>query len=361
VSLTYDPETYTAGWPIVGQERQVETLRRILRSGTVPHAYLFTGPPGSGKRTLALAFAMALNCQAERPAGQPWPDVPCGLCASCSAIGRGAHHDLLEINLETQARSAADNGTRGKTGPAKELRIDVIRDMQETVGLTPYSARWRVVIIGDAERLNDEASNCLLKTLEEPPGHTVLMLLASDQSMVLPTVASRCFVLPLQPVSRARIANALRARWHAEAEQADLIAALSDGRLGFAARLLEKSETLARRKKVLEEAALLVGADALERIATATRLAKMYTDDRPALHEYLDVWEGWWRDVMAAGAGAHELITGIDQASTLASIARRITPAQAAKAVTLVQHARRQLQENVNPRLALEALTLGLP
>ena len=361
MSLTYDPETYSAGWPIVGHERAVETLRRILRSGTVPHAYLFAGPPGSGKRTLALAFAMALNCQADAAAGQPWPDAPCGLCASCSRIARGAHPDLVEINLETQARNSSDGASRTRTGPAKELRIDVIREMQDTVGLTPHSGRWRVVIIGDAERLNEEASNCLLKTLEEPPGHTVLMLLASDEGLVLPTVASRCFVVPLHGLPRATIAGALRERWHAEREQADLAASLADGRLGRAVGLLERPDAMARRKVALEEAAVLVGAGVLERIAAATRLAKMYTDDRAGLHDYLDTWESWWRDVMASGAGAQELVMGIDQASTIASTARRISPERAAAAAGLVQHARQQLQENVNPRLALEALTLGLP
>jgi DNA polymerase III subunit delta' len=361
VSLAYDPETYMAGWPVVGHERAVETLRRVLRSGTVPHAYLFTGPPGSGKRTLALAFAMALNCQAEAPPGQLWPDAPCGLCSSCSRLARGSHADLLEINLETQARNLGENSVRGKSGPGKELRIDAIREMQETVGLTPYSARWRVVIIGDAEKLNEEASNCLLKTLEEPPGHTVLMLLASDEVLVLPTVSSRCFLVPLHAMSRAKVAGALRERWHAEPEQAELVAALSDGRLGTAVGLLSRHEALARRKDALEQAAVLVGASVLERVGAATRLAKMYTDDRAGLHDWLDVWEGWWRDVMTAGSGAQELATGIDQANALASTARRISPARAAEAVGLVQLARQQLQENVNPRLALEALTLGLP
>jgi DNA polymerase-3 subunit delta' len=327
----------------------------------VPHAYLFAGPPGSGKRTLALAFAMALNCQAEAPEGQPWPDTTCGLCASCSGIARASHPDLVEINLESQARGLGEATSKGKTGPAKELRIDVIREMQETAGLTPHSARWRVVIIGDADKLSEEASNCLLKTLEEPPGHTVLMLLAADESLVLPTVASRCFVVPLHGMSRATIERALRDRWGAEPEQAGLVAALSDGRLGTAVGLLSRPDALARRKSALEQAAVLVGASVLDRVAVATRLAKMYTDDRPGLHEWLDVWEGWWRDVMATGAGAIELAAGIDQAGALASTARRIPPSQAASAVNLVQQARKHLQENVNPRLALEALTLALP
>jgi DNA polymerase-3 subunit delta' len=345
----------------VGHERAVETFRRILRSGVVPHAYLFTGSPGSGKRTLALAFAMALNCMAGAPEGQPWPDVPCGLCSSCTRIARGAHPDLLEINLETQARALGEGGGKAKAAPAKELRIDSIRDMQESVGLTPHSARWRVVIIGDAEKLNEEASNCLLKTLEEPPGHTVLMLLAGDESLLLPTVASRSFIVPLHGTSRATIAQALRERWHVEREQAELVAALSDGRLGAAVSLLSAPDALARRQAALEQAAILVGATKLDRVAVATRLAKMYSDDRQGLYDYLDAWEGWWRDVMATGAGAQELAMGRDQANALASTARRISPAQAAASITLVQEARRQLQENVNPRLALEALTLALP
>jgi DNA polymerase-3 subunit delta' len=336
-------------------------LRNALRSNTPAHAYLFVGPAGVGKHALAVAFAMALNCEADAPAGQAGPDVPCGICASCSRIARSAHPDVFEVNLETQAQTLGEIGARAKTGPAKELRIDVIRDMQSTVGLKPHSARWKVYIIGDAERLNEEASNCLLKTLEEPPAHTILILLAPDEASVLPTISSRCFAVPVRPAGRQVLAAALEKYWGAERDQAAMVAALSDGRTGYAVGLLEERESLTRRHKALEELSLLAGAPIAERINVATKLAKMFTDARAELYDMLETWESWWRDVMLLGASASELVINVDQLAALKSVASKQSPARAAGAIDLIHHTRQELSENVNPRLALEALALGLP
>jgi DNA polymerase III subunit delta' len=352
------PEQAQWGWDIVGHERAIALLRGVLRSGHPPHAYLFTGPEGTGKRTLAVAFAMALNCQAEAPDGMAWPDQPCGLCSACSKVARGSHPDVVEINLQTQA---AAEGTRGKTGSAKELKIDAIRELQAGVGLSPHSGRWKIYIIGDADRMNEEASNCLLKTLEEPPDHTILMLLASDESALLPTISSRCFAVPLRTSARTSVANALQDRWGAEEEQAELLAALSGGRVGSAVEMLGDRESLARRKRALEELTLLSGAPISERINVATKLAKMFTDARAELYEMLDAWEGWWRDVLLVSASASELAGNVDQMPTLNSVARKYGVQKAAGAIQLIHATRRELLENVNPRLALEALALGLP
>lgn len=303
---------------------------------------------------------MALNCQGATPQGQEYPDVPCGICPSCSRIARGSHPDIIEINLEKQAQAQGENG-KSKTGPAKELKIDIIREMQATVGLSPYSARWKIYIIGDAERMNEEASNCLLKTLEEPPSHTLLILLAPEEASVLPTISSRCFIVPLRNLPSATVSDALERYWSADREQAETLAALSGGRLGYAVGLLEDRESLNRRRRALEELTLLSGSPIAERINVATKLAKMYTDARVELFEMLDTWEGWWRDVLVASASAPDLIANVDQAPALKSVARKSSVRGAASAVALIQDTRLQLRENVNPRLALEALALGLP
>src|SRR5438552_7192268 len=227
-----DESTQTLNWPVVGNERAVSMLRRSIRTGLLSHAYLFTGPAGVGKRTLALAFAATLNCQAAPPEGSAVPDAPCGLCSSCSRVARGEHPDVMEINLETQAAALAEEGGN-KSTPPKELRIDTVREIQRTVGLSPYSGRWKVYIIGDADRMNEEAANCLLKTLEEPPAQTILILLAPDESSVLPTIASRCTIVSLRLLPRELAARSLEARWGAERETAEKLAALSGGRLGW--------------------------------------------------------------------------------------------------------------------------------
>jgi DNA polymerase III subunit delta' len=356
--ITFQPQP--SGWPIVGQERAVALLRAGLRTDNISHAYLFTGPAGLGKRTLALAFAMTLNCEAHPPAGQKYPDVPCGICAACSRFLRGAHPDLTEINLQSQAQTLGESGGKGKGGPPKELRIDAIREMQATVGLSPYSGRWKVYIIGDAERMNEEASNCLLKTLEEPPGHTIIILLAPDEVALLPTISSRCFTVPLREMPRRQVAQALQTLWEEDSERAELGAALSGGRLGYAVSLLSDRDGLERRRKALQELSVLSAAHVNDRINSAAQYAKTFTDSRSEVYELLQHWEGWWRDVIAVRS-APELVANVDQMQALQSSARKHGPEAALAAIALVQDTRQQLLENVNPRLALEALALGIP
>lgn len=349
------------GWSIIGHERAVRMLRRSIQSQRVGHAYLFTGPEGIGKRTLALAFAMSLNCQAKSSLGQSAPDLPCGLCPSCSRIAHGNHPDLAEVNLEIQARLLGDASSKNKSGPSKELKIDTIRDTLSQVGLRPYSARWKVYIIGDAERLSEEASNCLLKTLEEPPGHAVLILLASDRDAVLPTISSRCIQIPLLPLPAGQIASGLSDRWAASPEQAERLAAIAGGRMGYAVKMLQDRQSLQTRSKALGEVALLSGATISDRISAAARYAKLFTDARAELYEMLAIWESWWRDVLVVKAGAPELALNADQLTALLSTASRASVEKASNALKLIQRTRQELQENVNPRLALEALALGLP
>lgn len=334
-------------------------LRSGIRTGNISHAYLFTGPDGVGKRTLALAFAMSLNCQAEPPAGQDYPNQPCGICSSCSKYLRGSHPDLTEINLQTQAQALGDSA-RGKSGPPKELRIDAIREMQAGVGLSPYMGRWRVYIIGDAERMNEEASNALLKTLEEPPSHTIIILLAPDEVSLLPTIASRCFIVHLREMSRRLVAEVLQRYWEEDNERAELGAALSGGRLGYAITLLSDRDGLERRRKALQELSVLTSAHINDRVNSAAQYARMFTDARSEVYELLQHWEGWWRDVIAVQS-APELVSNVDQLQALQSSARKYSPRSALDAIMLVQNTRQQLLENVNPRLALEALALGIP
>jgi DNA polymerase III subunit delta' len=372
--MAIDPKSQASGWPVIGHDHAISMLKSSIRRDLLSHAYLITGPAGVGKRTLALALAMTLNCQAEveadsassivHPSQAQYPSSivlsPCGLCSSCSRTRRGEHPDVLEVDLETQAE-LLDEGGRGKSGPAKELKIDTIRELQRTVGLSPYSGRWKIYIIGDAERLNDEAANCLLKTLEEPPAQTMLVMLAPDETSVLPTISSRCAHISLRPLPRDLVRASLVEHWGADPEQATQLAALSGGRLGWAVSMLQDRNGLALRSAALQDMAALSGSPISDRINAATRYAKKFTDARPELYATLDIWEGWWRDVIVANAAASDLVMNVDQLPTLTSIARRVPVERAHAAIELIQATRRQLQENVNPRLALEALTLGLP
>src|SRR5438046_8101458 len=152
---------------------------------------------------------------------------------------------------------------KGRACPQQELRVESIREMQRTVGLSPHSGRWKIFIIGDADKMNEEAANCLLKTLEEPPAHTILLLIAADESRLLPTIYSRCIHVPLRALSRKAISDALIEFWHADPEKAEQLAALSGGRLGWAVAMLERRGRMEQRSQALEDLVLLANANML--------------------------------------------------------------------------------------------------
>jgi DNA polymerase III subunit delta' len=332
-------------------------LKRAISRDRLNHAYLFVGPRGTGKRLFARTFAQAVNCEASGDGAQG--GVPCGLCSQCCRIRAGAHPDVVLYDLETQAAASQTGGKRA--APQKELRIETVRQLQEGLALRPYSARRKIYIIGDADRMNEEAANCLLKSLEEPPPHSILVLLASDEGAVLPTIFSRCTYIPLRTVSSAEIAGYLSSTRGIEEERAQLLSSLAGGRVGSAITLLESPETMSARTRALQELATLKGATVVERLDASARLAKMFTDARAELYDLLDTWELWHRDLLVTLAGVGDLSVNIDQRQALSSQAGKLEPAAALKAADLISTTRQQLAENVNPRLALEALTLGLP
>jgi DNA polymerase-3 subunit delta' len=168
---------------IRGQPRVVEQLGRAIALGRVPHAYLFTGPAGSGKFTTALALAAAMNC--ERAAGGGLPG--CGACAACERIGAGRHPDV--VTLERQGAS--------QTVPIEVVRRQVIA----SVSLPPHEARARFFLVEEATSLLDPAANAILKTLEEPPARTHFVLCTSSAGELLPTIKSRCQRVHFQPLA----------------------------------------------------------------------------------------------------------------------------------------------------------------
>jgi DNA polymerase-3 subunit delta' len=323
-------------WGIVGHGWAVRSLRRAVASGGVSHAYLFTGPPGVGKTTLARALAAALLCQAEQE------EPPCGACRACRLVASGNHPDLHVLESERVGAS---------------LKIEQVRELQRQLALTPLEGRRKIAILRRFEEATTSAANALLKTLEEPPPYVVLAVLAADADRLLPTIVSRCQQVPLRPLPASLVQRALVERWGAPSGRAELLAHLSGGRLGWAVHALDDDAAMKRRARRLDDVDRLLGASVVERFRYAEKLAR----NPVATQETLDLWIGWWRDVTLVAAGAEAVLTNVDRQSALSDHARRFGVERSAAVVRALRSATERLGRNANSRLTLEVLMLDLP
>ncbi len=329
-------------WQVVGHEWAVTLLQNSLARGNISHAYLFTGPPRIGKTTLALNLAQALNCTGE--------DKPCGECLSCRKISQGVHPDVRMVDLAYQEGLLEREGSTA-------LGIGAIRSIQGDAALMPFEGRWKLFIIPQAENMTPGAANCLLKTLEEPPRHVVLLLTALHADLLFPTIVSRCQVFNLRPPSMDLIREALEGRWGLEGEGAHLIAALSAGRMGWAVEAAQNETLLEERNERLDELLSLPGARRLERLSFAQR----WGSQPERAKEILTLWLGWWRDLLLAKEGCLDKMENIDRRNTLVEEAEKHELGEIRGFISSIRRALQQLESNVNPRLALEVLVLDLP
>lgn len=335
----------TDNWKLLGNTWAVNMLRRHIATGETRHAYLFAGPPGVGRRTLALRFAQALDC-----INPPAPGGFCGECRDCREIAARRHPDLSVIEP-----TILNPDNRRELIPARygEIRISQIRDLQRIINLKPFQARYRPVICERFNQANIEASNAFLKTLEEPPAHVILLLTTDNPESLLPTIVSRCEVLRLHPLPIQEIKRELERRG-LDSNQADLIAHVSGGRPGYALQLAEDQSLLDFRRQKLDDLQRLLSASRVDKFTYAEKLAK----DKDALRQTLLVWESFWRDALIRASKADSPISNVDRAEELDSLAARLGRTGARRRVTEAGRALHRVERNVNARLLLEVLLL---
>lgn len=318
---------------VIGHEWAVALLKRSLARNRLAHAYLFVGLPQIGKTTLALFLAQAVNCL------QP-DNKPCGHCMACRKIQRGLHPDVRVIDEE-----------------GGSIKINQIRELQNEVTLAPFEGRQRVYILCDFQNATLEAANCLLKTLEEPPPRVMLILTAMQAEMLLPTIVSRCQVLNLRPLALVQVEQALQVYWGVELHQARLLAKLSGGRMGWAIEASRDEALLLDREKYLLVLEQALGGKRIERMRLAQQLSQSPED----LHGILALWQNWWRDLLLAKSGNAQLMTNVDREQTVLHEAQLYTLHEIRAGLRALERAAEYIEQNVNPRLALEVLLLSLP
>ncbi|MCA9910936.1 MAG: DNA polymerase III subunit [Anaerolineae bacterium] len=324
-------------WRVFGHDWAVEQLQRSLIHQRIRHAYLIVGAESVGKETLARAFAMALNCLHE--------DViqrPCFECRICRQILSGNHADVL------YSQSDPNSGI---------LRIEEVRLMTGRIALKPFDARYRVAIFRDFDNAQPRAQDALLKTLEEPPPHAVLVLLARSQEPVLSTITSRSQMIHLRPASVYDIHQALTSHYAADDVHAEELARLSGGRVGWAIRGLEDEVALEQRSAALDLLEDILSKPRVGRFALAEDLSK----DKLALIPLLELWQSYWRDLLLSITNSGVALMHADRTAHLSRLAALVSETETLIALHATQTMLSTLKTNANVRLALEVMFLDYP
>ena len=343
-------------WKTLGQGHLIARLQPALEQGRESHAYLLTGPPHVGKLTLAREIAQAVNClSSSSPTlqGGTIGGEPCDQCVQCQRVADGLHADVRVVDLEF-ARMVEGRNT------VTTITIDAIREMERTVNLNPFEGSRSVIIIDGAGAMTPEASNALLKTLEEPPPGVLFLLLADDEETLLPTIRSRCQAMRLLPMSRQRMIDYLAEQHGITEDEADRLYRLSRGCLGWALTALADPQILDQRQADLERMRETLSAGLDTRFGYANEVASLFGSNRPAARELLALWLRWWRDLLLVKEGADEYLHNADHADVLRAHAETLTTAQIAAFIRRLLSTITALDANANPRLALETLMLNV-
>jgi len=312
---------------ILGQDSCIAVLGRSLATGKIAHAYLFDGIEGCGKKKTALAFIEAVFC------GQ---STGCGHCPSCRRIASMQHPDLHLVEPD-----------------GAYIKIDQIRELQRGLAFRPFEAPQKACIIDAVDRLNPAAGNALLKTLEEPPGNALLILITANAGSVLPTILSRCQRLHFAALPEGIIAALLREKG-TEPEAARIIAALAGGSMRKAIEIGEET-ALHERKSFLER----INSLSLDDITPLFAIAEELAGDKENAQKLLELLTAFLRDALLLHSGSTEVVN----ADLLPLLQRQATCFSGERIMERISHVietRRAISRNVNSRLALEILFMKL-
>lgn len=313
---------------IVGHEKQLASLSWALEKDRLHHAYLFLGPEGVGKRTVARSLAMAVQCREEA-------SDSCGGCVSCVRIRSGNHPDVRVVEPAV-----------GK----KEITIHQVRELERDLNYRAFAGRRKIAVVDPASLMNLSAQNALLKTLEEPPKDSLLILLSTSAGGLLPTLVSRCLRLSFAPLPSEIVASFLVTRRGLLRQEAELLAAVSMGSLGRAVH--PEMEGLARKRKAwAEKIASLTPTDCRGWIG----LAEEFASEREESVKFLEWVEGWYRDILIyAVTGSNRGISNLDMEKNIKTQAEGYSLERTLFLFSQAGRTAASIRRNFNRRMALE-------
>ncbi|MBF0099696.1 MAG: hypothetical protein HQK77_02200 [Desulfobacterales bacterium] len=335
---------------IDNQPQIIQRLYTLIYKKTIPHAFLFGGIRGIGKYNVAKTFAMAINCFAPKPddCGDISIDLnkyietyPCGQCSSCLTSISGNHPDIISIHPE---------GT--------SIKIEQIRGVTETISRRPYSAKMRVVVINDCETMNVHASNALLKILEEPPDHTIFILITTQVNTLLPTVLSRCLHMAFMPIPYKQIAEKILTLLPNKATASDdalILSELANGSLEKGIELSNCQGMLDKRKRLIHDVLNLHRKPIGFILAFATTLC----EEKQFLEDAFHIIRSCFRDMIIYKFAKNHIINKdlkdvIEHSGSIYTIQSLFAKLNA------IHQAEKQLKSNANIKLTLESLCINL-
>lgn len=330
---------------IIGQERAIKFLKRVMARGKIPHAYLFAGISGIGKTTSALALTQAINCQ------ERINEEGCGRCPSCRQVRSGNFPDLVFIEPDGQ-----------------NIKIEQIRRLNRTLSFKPISGRYRVSIIRQAEMMTDEAANSLLKTLEEPPQNNILILNVTEPLALFPTIVSRCQKVLFRPIPVRAIADWLMDNQSLEEEKALVLAKISEGSIGRAIRMCDDNFFKVREEYISDLIQLpgMSSEQALERALEYTRKEKRRAPDSTEkgdldLFDLLSIWKSWYRDLLLVKLKCPaDFLVNVDFSQKLKNISKNFNIESLMESFFIVDRSQRDLLQTRNLDLMMENTLLSL-
>jgi|AutmiccommuBRH23_1029490.scaffolds.fasta_scaffold00025_53 DNA polymerase-3 subunit delta' len=330
-------------WMIYGHEWASQILQKHISNHNVRHAYLFSGPPGIGRRSLAIRFAQALNC-----VQPPAPGEPCGECRLCKQIAKMHQADL------TITRSLEDVNT---------IKVEQIRELQLNLSLAPYEAKYRVAILLNFQEATPNAQNALLKTLEEAPTKVILLLTADSVENLLPTIVSRCEILRLRPLSIEACSSALQTHWQIPKEESIELSHLTAGKIGQAVHYHQTPEKLETMHQLVQDAFDLLGSSLAERFEYADKITdtKKKNINRESIQDNLRIWLSLWRDFYISASGSEMPLTFINFKSLSQKTAKKLTEPVVYQQLLQLENSLQQLDVNLNGRLLVETILMDWP
>jgi len=319
---------------IYGHSKQIGMLKKALAAQRVGHSYIFSGLSSIGKKTLAIAFAQALNC--ENAALQ---NDSCGTCPSCKKMIHGNHPDILTVATDAQF-----------------IRIDAIRDIQRQMTFKPLEGRKRLFIIDDADKMNEQAANALLKTLEEPSADNVIILVTSRPYWLPQTILSRCRHLRMNPLPADTVARFLVEQKQLDPSKALLLASLSGGSIGQA-QVLNSEDMIAFRVELGRLLTVTNRNDPMSLLILSSFLGQ----DKKEIRQGLAILNTYFRDALVYKETAKSsMIINADSLPVVSSLARRLRGEQILRNIALVSKSNETIEMNVNKSLTLEAMAFKL-